>query len=186
MIGPSVLYTENLILKVENELRAGEVLDLYKRNRIIFDRFEPTRPAGFYTKDYHINHLIKEYNAYLGGNFLRYYIYSSHRPDRIIGSVNYNIKQGKMGRYAEIGYKLDLLYQSRGFAYEACYNGILIMKNHYGIGMIVAHIAPDNEPSIKLAQRLGFTKTASGEMCANVNGKDIYLDLYALDTSDIQ
>ncbi|MBO6114029.1 MAG: GNAT family N-acetyltransferase [Lachnospiraceae bacterium] len=185
-MGPSVLYTENLILKVENESKAGAVLDLYKRNSIIFEKFEPTRPAGFYTKDYHISHLRSEYNAYLGGNFLRYYIYTANRTDRIIGSVNFNIKKGTNGIYSEIGYKLDLLYQGRGFAYEACYNGIVVMQKHYGITMIAAHIAPDNEPSIRLAGKLGFIKIKSNEMCANVNGRDIYLDLYALDTSDIQ
>lgn len=185
-MGPSVIYTENLILQVENELKAGDVLDLYKRNKLIFEKYEPTRPIGFYTKDYHINHLRSEYNAYLGGNFLRYYIYTSHRPDRIIGSVNFNIKQGKFGRYAEIGYKLDLLYQNRGFAFESCRSGIQVMKNHYGIGLIAAHIAPDNEPSIKLAKRLGFMRYSINELKANVNGRNIYLDLYALDTSDIQ
>lgn len=185
-MGPSVLYTENLILQVENELKAGEVLDLYKRNKVIFDKFEPTRPADFFTKEFHIAHLRGEYNAYKRGTFLRYYIYKLHRTDRIIGSVNFNIKQGNYGKYAEIGYKLDLLYHNRGFAYEACYNGIMVMKEHYGIKLIAAYIAPDNTPSIKLATRLGFRKEKSGDKCANVDGKDIFLDLYVLDTSEIQ
>ncbi len=185
-MGPSVLHTENLILQVENEHKAAAVLDLYKRNKIIFDKYEPTRPTGFYTKDYHFQHLKAEYNAYLSGSFLRYYIYTHYRTDRIIGSVNFNIKEGKNGRYAEIGYKLDLLYHNRGFAYEACYNGIKVMKKYYGINTIAAHIAPDNSPSIKLAAKLGFRKTVTNELKANVNGHNIFLDLYALDTSEIQ
>ena len=185
-MGPSVLYTENLILQVENELKAGEVLDLYKRNKIIFDKYEPTRPSDFFTKDYHIAHLRGEYNAYKNGNFLRYYIYMPYRTERIIGSVNFNIKQDHNVRYAEIGYKLDLLYQGRGFAYEACYNGIMVMKFHYGIRFIAAYIAPDNEASIRLATRLGFKKRKSNDRFASVNGCNIFLDLYALDTSYIQ
>ena len=185
-MGPSVLYTDNLILKVENELKAGEVLDLYKRNKIIFDKYEPTRPSDFFTKNYHIAHLRGEYNAYRNGTFLRYYIYMPYRTDRVIGSVNFNIRQGKSDRYAEIGYKLDLLYQGRGFAYEACYNGIIVMKKYYSVKTIAAYIAPDNTPSIKLARKLGFKKIRSNDRCANVNGCNIFLDLYALDTSDIQ
>ena len=186
IMGPSSLYTKNLILKVENESKAGEVLDLYKRNKSTFDKYEPTRPNNFYTKDYHFTHLINEYNAYMRGIFLRYFIYAVNHPTRIIGAVNFNIRQDEDGSYAEIGYKIDLLYQNRGIAYEACLNGINVMKKYYGIKRINAHIDPTNIASLKLAAKLGFKKTGSKTMCANVQGKETYLDSYALMTSEIQ
>ena len=187
-MGPSVLRTENLILQVETEASAGAVLDLYKRNRGIFDRFEPTRPKDFFTKDFHYQHLIREYKGYTDGDFLRYFIYtpSSHAKGKIIGSVNFNIKNSNLGPYAEIGYKLDLLYQNRGLAYEACYNGIKVMEEYYGIHLFAAHIAPNNYPSIRLAKNLGFFLNSPESLKANVNGYDMLLDLYILDTSDTQ
>ncbi|MBQ7706930.1 MAG: GNAT family N-acetyltransferase [Lachnospiraceae bacterium] len=187
-MGPSVLRTENLILQVENESNAGAVLELYKRNKEIFDRYEPTRPINFFTKDFHFQHLIREHKSYTAGDFLRYFIYthSSYRKNKIIGSVNFNIKNSNLGKYAEIGYKLDLLYQNRGIAYEACINGINVMQEYYGINLFAAHIAPDNVPSIKLAQKLGFRINTLKALEANVNGRDILLDLYILDTSDTQ
>lgn len=187
-MGPSVLYTENLILHVETEAMAGSVVDLYKRNKEIFDKYEPTRPENFFTKDFHYQHLIREYKAYTEGSFLRYFIYTpaSRKNGKIIGAVNFNIKESETGPYAEIGYKLDLLYQGRGLAYEACLNAINVMIQHYGISVFLAHIAPDNTPSIRLAQRLGFEKRASGSLRANVNGHDLMLDLYILDTSETQ
>ncbi|MBQ9608178.1 MAG: GNAT family N-acetyltransferase [Lachnospiraceae bacterium] len=185
-MGPATLQTKNLILRVENESKAKEVLDLYTRNKISFDMYEPTRPKNFYTIDYHRAHLRGEYNNYLRGIFLRYYIYTNYRIDRIIGSVNFNIKEDDFGVYAELGYKIDLLYQNRGYAYEASRAGILVMKEKYNINRIVAHIAPENSPSLRLAEKLGFKKAGTATLCANILNKNIYLDSYALNTSEIQ
>ncbi|MBQ8923977.1 MAG: GNAT family N-acetyltransferase [Lachnospiraceae bacterium] len=185
-MGPTTLRTENLILRVENEFKAKEVLDLYTRNKISFDMYEPTRPRNFYTIDYHRAHLRGEYNNYLRGIFLRYYIYTNYRPDRIIGSVNFNIKEDNIGIYAELGYKIDLLYQNRGYACEAVKAGIKVIKEIYNINRIVAHIAPGNKPSLRLAEKLGFEKIGTATLCANIMSQNVYLDSYALNTSDIQ
>ena len=74
-MGPLIKYTNRLILRVENESKAKQVLDLYLRNRLPFEQYEPTRPASFYTQDYHWSSLHREYIAYTMGTFLRYYIY---------------------------------------------------------------------------------------------------------------
>ena len=185
-MGPTTLRTENLILRVENEFKAKEVLDLYTRNKISFDMYVPTRPRNFYTIDYHRAHLRGEYNNYLRGIFLRYYIYTNYRPDRIIGSVNFNIKEDNFGIYAELGYKIDLLYQNRGYACEAVKAGIKVIKDIYNINRLVAHIAPGNKPSLRLAEKLGFEKIDSATLCANIMSQNVYLDSYALNTSDIQ
>lgn len=46
-MGPLIKYTNRLILRVENESKAKQVLDLYLRNRLPFEQYEPTRPASF-------------------------------------------------------------------------------------------------------------------------------------------
>ena len=185
-MGPSTLHTDNLILRVEQEDKAKEVLNLYVRNKISFDMYEPTRPANFYSIDYHRAHLRAEYNSYLRNIFLRYYIYADYRPERIIGSVNFNVKDDEYGEYAEIGYKIDLLYQNRGFAYEACAAGIRVMRDNYGIHRFMAHIDPKNAPSKRLAEKLGFKKSGEATLCANILNNPVYLDSYALETSDTQ
>ena len=86
-MGPLIKYTNRLILRVENESKAKQVLDLYLRNRLPFEQYEPTRPASFYTQDYHWSSLHREYIAYTMGTFLRYYIYLKDRPDKIIGAI---------------------------------------------------------------------------------------------------
>ena len=108
-MGPLIKYTNRLILRVENESKAKQVLDLYLRNRLPFEQYEPTRPASFYTQDYHWSSLHREYIAYTMGTFLRYYIYLKDRPDKIIGAINFNIFRTSREPYAEIGYKIDAI-----------------------------------------------------------------------------
>lgn len=187
-MGPSIQITNRLVLKVETEAKAGEVLSMYLRNRLVFDPVEPTRPANFYTQDYHAAMLRREYKAYMSGTFLRYYIYKASNNSRIIGSVNFNILTDTLSlyRYAEIGYKLDGLYHGRGFAFEACMAGIKVMVSDYGIRRIDARILPGNTPSIKLAKRMGFVPLSYEPKSANIMGCCEDVVRYTLDTSHIQ
>lgn len=185
-MGPSVKTSNRLILKVEDETGARRVLDLYLRNRNCFEQFEPTRPANFYTTDFHAAMLHREYRAYCLGTFLRYYIYMNSNQNRIIGAVNFNLRKDNGMRFAEIGYKVDALYQNRGIAREACLTGIEVMTKYYEITRIDARIHPDNAASIHLAEKLGFVPVRLEPKSANVNRHCVDLVRYSLRTSDTQ
>lgn len=174
-MGPAIQLTPNLILRVEDESKACEVLELYLRNKTQFEEFEPTRPADFYTVDYHITALRREYRAYMLGTFLRYYIYSRTDDTKIIGSVNFNLYFDETEYYAEIGYKIDHMYQNRGYAYEACMTGMDILSQYYGIKRIDARIHPDNAPSLCLARKMNFRYMVMEPRSANIKGR--YEDL---------
>lgn len=185
-MGPLTLTSDNIILRVENESSAGRVLDMYLRNKYIFEKFEPTRPADFYTIEYHTAMLRREYRSYTSGSFLRYYIYSRRNSSRIIGAVNFNFMAEGTGIYAEIGYKLDALYQGRGLAHEACCMGIDVIRQYYNVSRIDARIHPDNLASLRLADRLGFKPMRYEPHSANVMGEYVDLIRYSLRSSDTQ
>lgn len=185
-MGPTVKLTKHLLLRVENESKAREVLALYERNRDNFERFEPTRPMGFYTLDYHTAMLKREYKAYTLGTFIRYYIYKASHSTRIIGAINLNLMYDGSIPFAEIGYKIDAFYQNQGYAYEACLAAIEILSKDYGIHRVDARIHPDNIASIKLAEKLGFVPVRLEPQSANIMGHYVDLVRYTLDTSDIQ
>lgn len=174
-MGPLVKYTKRLILCVEDESRAGEVLDLYLRNRLPFEMFEPTRSESFYTKEYHRASLHREYLAYTMGTFLRYYIYVRKNPNKIIGAVNFNIFRDARCAYAEIGYKVDVLYQNTGIAFEACESALQVLRDDYHIYRVDARIHPDNTASLSLASKLGFRPLQFEPQSASIMGH--YVDL---------
>ena len=185
-MGPLIKFSPRLILRIENESKAQDVLDLYLRNKKEFELFEPTRPDNFYTKEYHQAMLRREYKAYSLGTFIRYYIYLNGGSSKIIGSINFNFYRGDAIPYAEIGYKIDAAYQNQGFGYEACKAALDVIKKDYDYKQIDARIHPDNIASIKLASKLGFKPVRIELQSANIMGKYVDLMRYSLSTSDIQ
>lgn len=185
-MGPTVKFADNLILKVEDESKAGQVLDLYQRNKEAFECFEPTRPIDFYTQNYHATSLYREHKAYLLGTFLRYYIYLFPNESKIIGSINFNFLNDGNSRFVEMGYKVDVDYQNMGIAYTACLAGMKVIKEDYGITRIDARIHPSNFASKRLAEKLGFKPMYIEPQSAHVNGRYVDLIRYSMDISDIQ
>lgn len=179
-MAPDQLISNRIILRVETESAAPLVLSLYEKNRDAFERFEPTRPRNFYTLDYHITSLNREYYAYTAETFLRYYIYLKESPDEIIGSINYNFRWDNLRRFAEIGYKLDERFQGQGIAYEACVLSMSVLPKYYNIHHVDARIHPENPASIRLATKLGFAPKCLEPKSANILGKDVDLVRYSL------
>ena len=96
-------------------------------------------------------------------------------PDKIIGAINFNIFRTSREPYAEIGYKIDALYQNRGIAYEACEAALYVLEHDYQIHRVDARIHPENIASITLATKLGFRPLQFEPQSANILGH--YVDL---------
>lgn len=170
------LTTDRLILKIEDSNKTQDILAFYQNNRELFERFEPTRPANFYTEAYQRASISYEYSEIIKGKTLRYYIYLKDQPDTIIGSVNFfRMEHGPFSR-ASIGYKLDAAYHGYGYATETCLAAIPVIFTNYRIHRIEARVAPDNIPSIKLLERLNFRFEGIEYQSVEINGH--YSDHY--------
>lgn len=164
------LITDRLILQVEDSSKAEQILSFYEKNRMMFDRFEPTRPDNFYTLSYQQAVLQYEYSEIVKGKTLRYYIYLKDSPDTMIGSLNFSrIEHGPFSR-TSIGYKIDRDYQNQGYTTEACQAAIPVLFSNYKIHRIEARVSPDNIPSIKLLEHLGFQFEGMEYKSVEVNG----------------
>lgn len=171
-----ILTTKRLILKIENSSKANDVLKFYEKNKILFERYEPTRPRNFYTLSYQTASMNYEYNEILKGKTLRYYVYLKENSEKIIGIVNFSrIEHGPFSR-ASIGYKFDPAFHHMGYAYEACQAALAILFSNYKIHRIEARVAPENIPSIQLLEHLGFLYEGIEYQGVEVNGqfKDHY------------
>ncbi len=148
--------TNRLILKVENEDKASEVLRFYQRNASFFTPFEPNVSEGFYTESYQQRFLAYEMRDTLNGSTLRYFLYLKEDPNTIIGCVNLcNILHGAFSK-ASLGYKLDYAYTGNGYATEAVLKLLQIAAVDMKLHRIEAKVVPENLPSIHLLNRLHF------------------------------
>jgi RimJ/RimL family protein N-acetyltransferase len=62
----------------------------------------------------------------------------------------------------EIGWIFASPAQGRGYALEACQGILRWFDEHFGAQRIWALISPGNDPSMKLADKLGFIRQADG------------------------
>ena len=62
----------------------------------------------------------------------------------------------------EMGWILAAGAHGNGYATEACQGILAWFEQHFGKRQIWALISPGNDPSIKLAEKLGFRRQADG------------------------
>ena len=147
--------TERLILKIEQPEAAPLILDFYKRNEDFFGRFEPEHSDTFYNIDYLANIMryeVKEAMKLLG---LRYYLYEQSSGN-MVGTVHFSNIRTLPYFSCETGYKLDKRAQHQGYAYEALSFLINAINKDLNIHRYEAFVMPDNIPSLRLLERLGF------------------------------
>ena len=174
---PETIFTDRFVLQVEQTEAAERVLQLYLRNRAQFEAFEPTRPDGFYTLDFHEKVLHREYNNYLSGTFLRYFIYDEDEPDYVLGAVNFNLRQDDE-IFAEVGYKIDHSYWNRGIARETVTRSMDVLAAYYPVERFDARILPGNGASLHLVKKMGFVFMKDEPKSANILGKDVDIVRY--------
>lgn len=163
--------TKRLILRVENEDKAQDVLDFYLRNRTHISPFEPQVSDSFYTLTYQKKILDYEFHEIMKGTTIRYYLYLKSDPSYIIGSVNLTgIIHGPFCK-AALGYKLDRNMVGYGYASEAVIHLLSIAANDLKLHRIESHVVPENKPSIQLLDRLGFQYEGIEYQSTKIDGR---------------
>lgn len=157
--------TDRLILRILHENSAAEVLDFFIRNKDIFERWEPDRPWNFYTREYQAAILKCEFELVMKMNAVRFWIFLKESPDTLIGTVSFQNVMRSVFQSCCIGYKMDKDYQQQGYATEAISTAISIIATEMGLHRIEAFVAPNNTPSIRLLERLGFVYEGIRRSC---------------------
>ncbi len=96
---------------------------------------------------------------------------------KMIGTCGYAAINGK-DKYCEIGYVLSPEYQKMGYMSEAVKRILELTFEVLQLSRVVLRIISDNEPSIRLAKRLGFSYAQSITM--NIKDIDREVEVYEL------
>ncbi|MCR4695235.1 MAG: GNAT family N-acetyltransferase [Pseudobutyrivibrio sp.] len=150
------LTTDRLLLRVLTESSAQQVLNFYKRNAGIFEKYEPMGSEDFYTLSHQQRVLDFEYQNTLKLTMIRYWIFEKDDPDKIIGTISFRNIIRPVYECCTVGYKMDQAYINQGFCTEALEATIPLLAKELGIHRFEAFILPDNEPSIHMAEKIGF------------------------------
>jgi RimJ/RimL family protein N-acetyltransferase len=96
-----------------------------------------------------------------------------------VGHAGFHGKAGRNSKCdpsaVEIGYTIRPEYRGRGLATEAALALMTWARDEHGIARFILSIAPDNEPSLAIARKLGFVQT--GEVWDDEDGTELVFEL---------
>ena len=78
----------------------------------------------------------------------------------------------------EIGYRIDSAFRRRGFGFECAARLIEAAERVQAVSAVRASIAPENEPSLRIAERLGFRLI--GEQMDEIDGLELVFERKAI------
>ena len=172
-----IYETKRLKLEILDSSYHREVLDFYYRNRALFEPNEPSKPENYYTEGYMEKTMEYEHRLALKLSLIRYWVWlkenqvddgravkdgcadanpGTDEGTRLIGTVAISdVKRGAQS-CCQIGYRFDKDHLRRGYATEALECLIPEIWRSLGMHRIEATALPQNTPSIKLLEKLGF------------------------------
>lgn len=162
---------DNINLRVLDAKYATMVLSFVDKNKEIFEQYEVDKPYNFYTLEFQTRLLEAEYEGFLHGNYVRFYLFDKSIPDKIIGTISFSDMKRNSFFSCQIGYKVDSDYVNQGYGLKMLSNSIRIMENEYHMHRIGAYILPGNQPSIKLVEKMGFQLEGIAKSYVLMHGK---------------
>ncbi|MDC1068940.1 GNAT family protein [Candidatus Kapabacteria bacterium] len=151
------LYTERFSL-VALKPHQVELVYNYVTNNINHHKHAmPHRNKAFFSFELQKLILEEENELQKSLKMIRFYIFDKHK-NNILGDIIINDIQRGYVASASIGVKIDKDSTRKGIAEECCKEVLSFIFNGLEIYRIEANILPKNIPSIKLFEKLGFTK----------------------------
>ena len=162
---------DNISLRILDKHYASMILPFYDKNKEIFEQYETDKPFNFYTLEFQTKLIAAEYEGFLHGNYIRFYLFDKNIPNQIIGTISFSDMKRSAFFSCQIGYKIDSDYINQGYGFKMLTNSIRIMVSEFNLHRIGAYILPGNEPSIKLVEKVGFELEGIAKSYVLMNGK---------------
>lgn len=160
-----IYETERLLLKILQQDSAPMVLDFYQKNKDIFQKWEPDRPEQFYTISYISALMGCEFDLAMKLLAVRFWVFKKDEPNRIIGTISFQDIIRSVYQCCHIGYKFDPDFWHQGYAKESIQKALSIVLQEFNLHRIEALVLPDNQPSIRLLEKLGFQNEGICHSC---------------------
>lgn len=165
------IETPRLILKTLNEADIPGILEFYHRNGKFLKPWIPEYEKNYYTYEYQLRKLEYEKNLRESGSEYRYNIFKKDDPERVIGNIAVsNIIRGIL-QSAFLGYSVDENENGKGIATEAIKEIIDFSFQEIKLHRLEANVIPSNTASVRVLEKLNFTKEGYSKNYLKINGK---------------
>ncbi|HZF08046.1 MAG TPA: GNAT family protein [Thermoanaerobaculia bacterium] len=154
---------------------AEPLAELVRRNALHFGRYLPP-VAELVTPEAALSHLADMAQRLERGDLLEWYLFTA---GTLCGSLRLNHFE-PANRKAALGYFLGAEYQGRGIVTRAARAVLGYAFQRLGLHRIELRCDTHNEPSIRVAERLGFTREGELREAELLAGSFVSLYVYSL------
>lgn len=105
------------------------------------------------------------------------YVIVLQSTNEVVGTINVFADDSRAVEAKEIGYAISPKHQRNGYAFEAISAILKLLQKDLLLDMVVAGVLPENVPSIRLLEKLGFTKEGVRHKALWHEGLDQPVDL---------
>ncbi|MGM0431747.1 MAG: GNAT family N-acetyltransferase [Spirochaetota bacterium] len=149
----------------------SQALAYYIRNRSFLSVYGPSRSPEFFTRHVQEQLIFEDIRREREGAGLRLWIELLEQPGHCIGNMSLShIIRGNF-QSAFLGYQLDEKHTGQGYMQEALQVMLSIAFKQLRLHRVEASIRPENTPSRRLAEKLGFREEGLGTSYLNINGR---------------
>lgn len=165
------METDRLRLSVLKRSCSRMVTDYIVRNRQFHKKWSQTHDESYFTEKTQKDYLRFDVSEYLNGRVVPLYLTRRGEPGRILGRITFfNFAYGGM-MSCSVGYHLDEEETGKGYMTEALTEACRMIMDVMHIHRIEAFILPDNEKSLAVIKRCGFTHEGRRVSYMHINGK---------------
>ncbi|SCW40246.1 ribosomal-protein-alanine N-acetyltransferase [Ruminococcaceae bacterium YRB3002] len=165
------IITDRLRMSVLKRSAWRKVTDYVVRNKDFHKQFAQTHEDTYYTAQAQKEYLDYDVREFKRNRLVPLWITLKDDPGTIIGRVSFfNIAYGGM-MLAQIGYHLDKDHTGQGYMTEAVKESCQMMFDKVRLHRIEAFVLPENDRSISLIERCGFTYEGTRMSYMSINGK---------------
>lgn len=105
------------------------------------------------------------------------YVIVLQSTNEVVGTLNVFADDSRAVETKEIGYAISPKHQRNGYAFEAITAILNLLQKDLLLDMVVAGVLPENTPSIKLLEKLGFSREGVRHKALWHEGLDKAVDL---------
>ena len=163
------LYTKRLFLRRFKKIDALEISNIMNKNRSFLVKWLQPQPE-ILTLDYIFALIKDDHKQARLGNRLDLGLFDSI-SEKLLGKIALHSVDYGIQRSAYISYWLDEKEQGKGYMTEALATLISFAFEEAGLHRINLKIGIENEPSLKLAKKLGFIKEGIERKSLFIDGK---------------
>ena len=167
------LQAGNYFLKVLDATYALSIAHYFERNRSHFSRSMPGLEFAQFSKENISKKMWSEFDDMLEGAGIHLFIFAADDImfKNILGDIYFSNIIGGFVRSCSLGFKLDKDQTGRGIMYEALRPAFEFVFNDLNIHRIEANILPENIPSVKIVEKLGFVQEGTARKYAQIEGE---------------